>query len=148
MYLAVGSQSVDRNATARYMVELTNPLSTNLTYSLTIDGLQAGETADLANSVTVAAGQAMNVPFTVSVPAGAVAGTQAFVVSAQTAAGASDSVEGQLTITAQVDVPSLAVNLMLTPTSAVAGQPNPAVYTLSVTNAGDPPATYTLSRSF
>ncbi|HEV3344414.1 MAG TPA: DUF4214 domain-containing protein [Pirellulales bacterium] len=141
------TETVDQGATATYTVELSNPLPTAETYTLTIGGLPTGENATLAASVPVPAGKTVDVPLTISVPVGALQGTQAFLVSAQTLEGASDSVEGQLTVTANVVTSSLAVNLSLTPTQAVAGQTNPAVYRLTVTNTGDTTDTYNLSAA-
>src|SRR5579875_1434759 len=140
-------QTADRNSTVTYTVTLTNPLPTAQTYTLTTEGLD-GFGVNLASSVTVAAGQSVTTPLTVTVPAGAIPGTQAFEVRTTTAAGASDSVEGQLTVQSQVDVPSLAVNMTMTPTKASAGQGDSAVYTLTLTNVGDATDTYTLSGSF
>ncbi|HWB12842.1 MAG TPA: DUF4214 domain-containing protein [Pirellulales bacterium] len=141
------TETVDQGATATYTVELSNPLPTDETYTLSIDGLPAGENATLAVSVPVAAGKTVDVPLTISVPLGALQGMQAFLVSAQTLEGASDSVEGQLTVSANVATSALAVNLSLTPTHAVAGQTNPAIYTLTVTNTGDTTDTYNLAAA-
>jgi uncharacterized repeat protein (TIGR01451 family) len=145
--LAPSAQSAERGASVAYIVKLTNPLPTGQTYTLSVDGL-AGMTTNLAASVTVNPGQTASVPLQVTVPTGAIPGTQAFEVLAQTAQGAADSVEGQLTVLAGVVLPSLAVNLTLTPTQAMAGQGNPARYTLTVRNTGDATDTYTLSGSF
>jgi uncharacterized repeat protein (TIGR01451 family) len=141
------TETVDQGATATYTVELSNPLPTAETYTLSIAGLPTGENATLAASVPVPAGQTVDVPLTISVPVGALQGTQAFLVSAETLEGASDSVEGQLTVTSAVVTNSLAVNLSLAPTQAVAGQTNPATYTLTVTNTGDTTDTYNLSAA-
>ena len=82
-------------------------------------------------------------PLQVTVPAGAVAGTQVFEVDTQTAAGASDSVEGQLTVTSTVALPG--VNVSLSPKTATAGQGTPARYTVTVTNIGNVTETYNLT---
>src|SRR5262249_19814844 len=140
-------QAGDRNATVTYNVTLTNPLSTAQTYTLSTAGLD-GFQVDLAPSVVVGAGQSVTTPLIVPVPAGATPAAQAFEVFAQTAEGASDAVQGQLTVRTQVDLPSPAVNLALAPAQAAAGQGTSAVYTLTLTNVGDTTATYTLSGSF
>jgi uncharacterized membrane protein/transglutaminase-like putative cysteine protease len=145
--LTPDSQTVERNAQATYTVELKNPLPTNVTYTLSLDGL-SGVTPTLAASVPVAAGKTVDVPLKIGVPAGATVGTQIFDVLAQTAAGASDSVEGMLTVSADVAVPSLAVALTLTPAQVVVGQGGSATYTVAVTNVGDAADTYTLSGAF
>ena len=142
------TEAVNQGATAAYTVELSNPLPTNETYTLAVAGLPSGETASLAASVPVPAGQTVDVPLTVSVPLGALQGTQAFLVSAQTLEGAFDSVEGQLSVNATVAVSALAVNLTLTPIQPIAGQTNPALYTITVTNTGDTTDTYDLTGSF
>jgi uncharacterized membrane protein len=141
------ARSGERGSSATYTITLSNPLPTPQTYTLSIDGL-TGVTANLAPSVTVNPGQTTSVPLQLMVPDNAIPGTQAFEVLAQTAAGASDSVEGQLTILPGVMLPSLAVNLTLTPAQAVAGQSNPASYTLTVTNTGDSTDTYSLASVF
>jgi uncharacterized membrane protein len=145
--LAPPTETVDQGATATYTVELSNPLPTDEVYTLSIDGLSAGETAGLTQSVSVLAGKTVQVPLTVTVPVGATPGTQVFLVSTQTTDGASDSVEGQLTVTSHVVINTLAVHLTLTPAQAVAGQTNPAIYTLTVTNTGDSTDTYNLAAA-
>jgi uncharacterized membrane protein len=137
-------QTVDRNATATYTVTLFNPLPTDVTYQLSLDGL-GGMTVTLPSSVAVPAGQTVTVPLQVSVPAGAIPCTQVFEVQAQTAAGAQDAVEGQLTVAAEVALPSLAVHLALTPPTVTAGQGTSAVYTVAVTNVGEATDTYNLA---
>jgi uncharacterized membrane protein len=146
--LAPPTETVDQGATATYTVELSNPLPTAETYTLSLNGLPAGESVTLASSVPVPAGQTVDVPLSIKVPVGTLPGTQAFLVSAQTLEGALDSVEGQLTVTSTVAIPSLAVHLSLSPPQAVAGQTNPAVYTLTVTNTGDTADTYSLAGAF
>jgi len=135
---------VDQNTTADYTVALTNPLPTDETYDLSVDGL-TGFTTSISSSVLVPAGQTVDVPLQVTVPAGAVAGTQVFEVDTQTAAGASDSVEGQLTVTSTVDLPG--VNLSLSPSSVTAGQGTTAIYTVTVTNVGNETDTYNLTAT-
>jgi uncharacterized repeat protein (TIGR01451 family) len=145
--LTPASQLTDRNAQVAYTVALSNPLTTSATYTLSVDGL-TGMTTSLASSVTVGAGQTVAVPLTVNVPAGATPGTDAFDVSAQTDQGATDSVDGQLTVQAQIDLPAPAANLALVPAQATVGQGTSAVYALTLTNPGDSTETYTLSGSF
>ncbi len=140
-------QSADRNSTVTYTVTLLNPLPTDQTYTLSTTGLN-GFGVSLAPSITVKAGQSVTTPLTVTVPAGATPGTQAFEVLAQTAAGARDSVEGQLAVQPQVDVLSQALHMTLTPTKAAAGQGDSAVYTLTLTNVGETTDTYNLAGSF
>ena len=71
--LAPPTQSVDRDADASYTVTLTNPYSTDLTYSLTTEGLD-GFTVGLASSITVPAGQTVTTPLTITVPLSAIGG--------------------------------------------------------------------------
>jgi uncharacterized membrane protein len=153
--LTPATETVERNAQATYTVELKNPLPMAETYTLSEDGL-TGVTTNLTSSVMVGAGQTVDVPLKVDVPVGATAGTQVFEVSAHTGAGASDSVEGQLTIAADVALPSLGVNIALAPTQAVAGQGDAArkatditlAYNVTLTNVGDVTDTYTVSGTF
>jgi uncharacterized membrane protein len=108
-----------------------------------VTGLPAGFGIGLPGSVLVPAGQTVDVPLQITVPAGAIAGTDVFEVDTSDAAGASDSVEGQLTVTSTVALPG--VNLSLSPSSATAGQGTPASYTVTVTNVGNLTDTYNLS---
>jgi uncharacterized repeat protein (TIGR01451 family) len=138
------TQSADRNATATYTVTLTNPLPTDVTYNLSVDGLD-GFTTNIAPSVTVPAGQTVDVPLQVTVPVAAATGLQVFDVVAQTDQGAKDSVEGQLTVNAPVDLPTLGVHVDVQPAQATAGADAPARYTVTVANVGEVTDTYNLS---
>ena len=129
------SQTVDRAATATYTITLTNPLSTDETYTLSTTGL-AGLTVGLASSIAVPAGQTVTTPLTVTVPANEPADKLLFTVNAQTLAGAQDSVEGQLIVAPVVALQSLGVSLGLSPLQATAGQGGSASYMLAVTNVG------------
>ena len=137
------TQTVDRAATATFTVSLTNPLSTDETYNLSTTGLD-GLTVGLVSSILVPAGQTVTTPLSVNVPAGEVGDKLIFTVNAQTAAGASDSVEGQLIVSPGVLLKSPAVALALKPTQAVAGQGNFALDQLTVTNVGDVDGSYNL----
>ncbi len=136
------AQTANTSTTADYTVALTNPLSTDETYNLSVSGL-SGFTVGLAASMLMPAGQTVDVPLEVTVPAGAAAGTQVFEVDTTDAAGASDSVEGQLTVTSTVALPG--VNVSLSPSSATAGQGTSASYTVTVTNVGNATDTYNLA---
>jgi uncharacterized membrane protein/transglutaminase-like putative cysteine protease/sugar lactone lactonase YvrE len=140
------ARTVDRNSTADYTVQLTNPLPTDQTYQLSLIGL-TGFTTSLAASVPVPAGQTVDVPLQVNVPAGATAGTALFEVIAQTSGGAQDSVEGQLTVAQEVALPSLGVSVGIKPAQATAGQGTATHYTVAVTNVGDVTDTYTLAAT-
>src|SRR5262249_30614483 len=120
---------------------------TGVTYSLTVAGL-TGLGTSLAPSVFVGAGQTVTTPLNVTVPAGAIPGTAAFQVFAQSASGAIDSVEGELIVSADVTLPTRGVHLTLTPETATVGQGDTAHYTLTLTNIGDTTDTYSLSGLF
>jgi uncharacterized membrane protein len=144
--LGVPVETEDRNASTAYTVVLTNPLSTDETYHLGVTGLP-GFATNLPASVDVPAGQTVDVPLQVTVPAGAAPGTEAFQVQVTTGAGASDSVEGQLIVAPTVQLPSLAVQVGISPSSATAGQGTSATYTVTVTNVGTATDTYTLAAA-
>ena len=98
--------------------------------------------------MTVQPGQTASTALRVTVPVGAAADTTGFRVLAATADGAQDSVEGQLTVSSKVSLPTQAMNLQLSPTQASAGQGTPATYQITVTNVGNVADTYQLIGSF
>ncbi len=137
------TQTADLDTTASYTVSLTDPLTTPVTYTLASDGLD-DFTPALAPTVTVNPGQTKTTPLTLTVPAAEAAGTYGFMITATTAQGAVDSVEGQLTVLPQVVLPTQAVKLQISPAQASAGVGSPATYVLTVTNVGDVADTYNL----
>jgi hypothetical protein len=138
------TQSTDRGSQASYTLELTNPFPAAQIYMLSSDGL-AGLTTDLPASVLVPAGQTISLPLDVMVPTGTVPGNHVFQVFARTAAGATDSVEGQLSVSSEVALKSLAVQMALQPLQPLAGQDTPGTFTARVTNVGDSTDNYNLS---
>jgi hypothetical protein len=72
-------------------------------------------------------------------------GSHVFQIFATTAAGALDSVEGQLTVAPEVALNPLAVHVALLQATGTAGQGTPATFTLRITNEGDTADTYQLS---
>ena len=140
-------QTVDRNATATYVVTLTNPLPTSETYTPSTTGLD-GLTTSLATSVVVPAGQSVTTPLAVTVPASATAGTRIFLVSVTSTDGATDSTEGQLSVSPTVAIANEAVNLQISPARKTVGQGTSATFDLLVTNAGDVASTYSLAGVF
>ena len=137
------AQTADLGASVTYDVTLTDPLSTPVTYILAADELGDFHPG-LAPTVTVNPGQTVSTPLTLTIPASEAAGTYGFMISATTPQGATDSVEGQLTVLPEVALPSQAVNLQLSPSQATVGGGTPATYTLTVTNVGDVTDTYNL----
>lgn len=142
--LSPATQTVARHATTTYIVTLANPLPIPQTYTLSVDGL-SGVTADLVTTVVVAAGQALEVPLQLSASPDAAVGAQAFQIDVRTAAGAHDSVEGEVIVSADVVLPTLAVNVQLTPAQAAAGQGTRARYVVRVTNVGNAADAFDLS---
>jgi len=140
-------QSIERAGTSTFMVTLANPLSTSETYTLSTQGLDEFST-QLAGTVTVAAGQTVTVPLTVTAPPSVLEGPRGFVVSALTSEGGTDSAEGQLTVSSTVALPVENVFLSLSPTKAVAGPATPVTFQVIVTNTGDETTTYDLSGAF
>ncbi len=140
------TQTVDLDSTATYTVSLTNPLSTDVAYNLSTTGLD-GLTVGLASSIDVPAGQTVTTPLTIQIPINEIADRLIFTVNAADAAGAQDSVEGQLIVTPQVVLQPRAVSLSISPAQATAGQDTSAQYGLTVTNVGTVDDTYALSTS-
>lgn len=144
--LVEATQSADRDGQAAYALELTNPFATDQTFDLAADGFD-GLATDLPASVIVGAGPTVAVPVHVAVPANIPDGTRGFRITATTAGGVADSVEGERTVSPVVALASRAVHLTLNPTPATAGQGTPATFTVRVTNVGDATDTYTLSAA-
>jgi hypothetical protein len=139
------SQVVDRNASVSCTAALHNPLPTAQTYTLSIEGL-TGLTTDLPPSVVVAAGQTVNVPFRVTVPAGATRSPRLRRHRSDRSRGR-DSVEGG-SPSARISRPDVRRGPESDPTQASTGQGTPAVYNLLVTNVGETTATFNLSGVF
>lgn len=150
------SQKVLAGESTTYEVLVTNPLTSQETFTLSTAGL-AGLSVDLGSSVVVPAKQTVRIPLRVSVPASASGETRTFSVVAQTASGGRDSVAGQLEITARSDggggpPPTVAldtrvVSVALAPEQATAGQGTSVTFDVLVTNAGDETDTYTLIKA-
>ncbi len=154
------SRTVARGAQATYDVLLKNPFSTNQTFNLSTIGLD-GLDVSVDTSVNIPAGQTVNVPLSVAVPAGTSEGTRVFSVQVQLTAGGADTVDGELIIAGgpggsggagdpppTVLLDGLAVDVALTPATVTGGQGTAAIFTVRVTNVGNEEDTYTLSGSF
>ena len=130
------SQTVDRAATATYTVSLTNPLSTDETYTLTTTGL-GGLTVGLASSIAVPAGQTVTTPLDRH-RAGRRAGRQVLLhrqrPDARRRAGLGRRPVDRRAATWRSS--RWRVSLGLSPTQATAGQGGSAQYVLTVTNVG------------
>jgi uncharacterized membrane protein len=145
--LSPASQTVAPEASATYMVKVTNPTSSSDTFNLAVLGVPAGW-VNLPASVTVAANSFVNETVTLTSAAFAALGDYGFTVTANDANGAQASVSGDLILAGQppvTDPEAHGVVVTLTPVSATAGQGTAAVYTVQMTNTGSADDTFTLS---
>ncbi|HVX12981.1 MAG TPA: DUF4214 domain-containing protein [Pirellulales bacterium] len=144
-------QTTQPGQTAQYTVTVLNPTSSAVTYDLGVQGLPQGW-AQIAATVTVPAGGQDTVPLSITSDPFAPLGSDGFAVTA-TAGGTAGSVLGTLVLAGQPVLPpsqpdARGVVATITPAQATAGQSNPAVYTITLTNTGSVADTYSLSGLF
>lgn len=156
-------------AVATYMVELSNPLPTDITYNLSEAGLN-GFSEDLPASQFVGAGQTVNLTMNVAVPAQAENGASVFSVVAQ-AGGFTDSATAALVVDGEAPpvtgLERLAVAVELEPltetlvkrdvsgnvvetnstTRDTVGQGTDAMFRVKVTNLGEETDSYDLTHA-
>ncbi len=134
---------------AAYLLTVSNPTASAVTYNLSVAGV-APSWVNFEASVTVPASGQVQVPLTLTSQVASVAGTYAFVVTAASG-GASGSVQGTVILQGTGSIGTVAssnaygVSASLIPISAVGGQGTPAPFTLQITNTGNVTDTYTLS---
>jgi uncharacterized repeat protein (TIGR01451 family) len=149
--LSPAQQTTQPGQTADFTVTVLNPTSSEVTYNLAVQGLPQGW-AQVAGSVTVPAGGQEIVPLTITSDPFAALGDDGFAVTAA-AGGTSGSVAGTLLLAGQPVLPpsepdARGVVATITAVQATAGQGNPAVYTVTLTNTGSITDTYTLTGNF
>jgi uncharacterized repeat protein (TIGR01451 family) len=144
-------QTTQPGQTAQYTVTVLNPTTSDVTYNLAVQGLPQGW-AQIAGSVTVPAGGQQTVLLSITSDPFAALVSNAFVVTA-TAGGTSGSVMGTLVLAGQAVLPpskpdARGVVATITPVQTTAGQSNPAVYTVTLTNTGSVTDVYSLAGLF
>lgn len=150
--LAQPSQTIGRGAEALYNVRITNSTGTEETFALSTIGLEEFSTT-LTSSITIPAGQTINIPLIVAVPAGVPERIQTFCIQAQMTSAILDTVEGQLIIqggdsggpSPSASLASMAVSMDIIPVQPIAGQGSMATYRVIVTNMGNNVDSYDLS---
>jgi uncharacterized repeat protein (TIGR01451 family) len=137
--LSPAAQSRRPGEAAVFTLTIENPSAVGVTYDLSVAGVPQ-EWVDLVPQVFVAAGSAVNLPFTLTSGPFTTLGGYGFVVTAMTG-GVAGSVEGTLELAGE---PFLAADFgvakgvfaELIPVSATAGQGTAANYVVRVTNTG------------
>jgi uncharacterized repeat protein (TIGR01451 family) len=144
--LSPATQTTAPGAPAHYTVTLSNPTTSAVTYTLSIQGLPAAWST-LQSSVMVAANGSVDVPLTITSDSFASLNDDSFTVSASGDNGAASSVLGDLILAgtaAAIEPQSHGIVVSLAPTSATAGQGTSANYTVQLTNTGSADESFTL----
>ena len=147
--LAPATQTVAPGTPAAYMVELSNPTTSAVTYTLAVQGVPA-RWVSLAPTFLVNAGAMVSVPLTLTSDPFAAAGTDGFAVIASGDNGATSSVQGSLVLQgtpAPPDADSHGAVLTLSPAQASAGQGTSARYVIELINTGSSEDTFALAIS-
>ncbi|HWB10387.1 MAG TPA: DUF4214 domain-containing protein [Pirellulales bacterium] len=151
LQLSPAQQTTQPGQTAQFTVTVLNPTANAVTYDLAVQGLPQGW-AQIAGTVTVPAGGQQTVPLSITSDPFAALASDSFIVTA-TAGGTSGSVTGTLVLAGQPVLPpaepdARGVVATITPVQSTAGQSNPAVYTVTLTNTGSVTDTYLLTGLF
>jgi uncharacterized membrane protein len=137
------TQSVVIGGRAVFTLTLTNPTKAADIFTPTISGIPAAWLS-APGSVTVAAGQSVRLPISVTVPSTAEADVLPLIVDVSTAGGGAQSgaqsVQASLTVFAGVTV-------SIAPTVRSTAPGVPVTYTLAISNAESVTRTYSLSGS-
>jgi len=148
--LAPATQTVAPGAQASYTVNLTNPTSSAVTYTLAVQGLPSSWVRLGSTTVSLAAGGTASVPlFVISDPFAATT-DDGFAVTASGDNGATASVQGDLVLQgrpAPPDPDSHGIVALLTPAQATAGQGTSAYYVVQLTNTGSADDTFSLNTT-
>ncbi|MEM7798335.1 MAG: Ig-like domain-containing protein, partial [Chloroflexota bacterium] len=130
-------QTADVNTVVSYTISIDNPLPTEETYQLALNGLDAATAANLPPSITVPGGGSatLELPVVAAFPEG----LDPFTVVATDSQGVMDSDEALLRIEG-----ATGVSLALNPTSAVGGPGTGSTFEVTISNLGDFIDTYDL----
>lgn len=145
--LTPATQSITPGGSADFTVTLTNPTSSGVTYSLSVDGVPPGW-VNLPSNVLVFENFPVEVTLTLTTDLFTNPTDYDFTVVAQGTNGSLGSVQGTLTVAGSpppVDTQSHGVVVTITPTSATAGPLTRAEYTVRITNTGSSTEEFTLS---
>jgi transglutaminase-like putative cysteine protease/uncharacterized membrane protein len=132
------TQSIAPGASAPYTITLANPTAAPVTYTLSVQGVDA-RWVGLPASVDVAANGSATVSLVLSPGAAAILGDYGFSITAVGDNGAIGSVQADLVLQGlpvQPDPQSHGIVVSITPTQATAGQGTSARYTVRLTNTG------------
>ena len=99
--LSPATQTVVPGAPANYTVNLSNPSSSTVTYTLSVQGLPASWVDLSSTTVNLAAGGTVDVPLSVTSDPFAATGDDGFAVTVSGNNGATSSVEGDLVLQGQ-----------------------------------------------
>ena len=148
--LSPATQTVAPGEPTSYSVNLSNPSSSAVTYTLSVQGLPASWVDLSSTTVNLAAGGTVGVPLSVASDPFAATGDNGFAVTVSGNNGASSSVQGDLVLQGQpaaLDSNSYGVVPALSPASATAGQGTSAQYVLQLTNTGSSDDTFSLAAT-
>ena len=136
--LAPSSQTARPGEEAQFTLILTNPSDSPVDADFSIQGLDP-EWAEGLTGGTVAGNDSLERTFSLRSHASAAAGTYDFDLIATFASGISGRVSGSLVLEGIPVTDSIAqgIAVSLRPTEARAGQGNPAVFTVRLTNTGN-----------
>ena len=147
-------RTLQAGESATFTVTLENLLGATETFTLTVDGVPAGDVV-FPSTVTLGAGEIRMLTLVIDTPLDSLTGEVGFTVRAQSLSGVADAVGGVLDIASipagsgdPVTLGALAVDVTLVPPQNTAGQGTPAVYAVRITNVGDATDTYALSGTF
>ncbi|HTQ37661.1 MAG TPA: transglutaminase domain-containing protein [Pirellulales bacterium] len=141
------TQTVAPGAAASYEVNLANPTSQAVTYTLSVQGVTTSW-VNLTSTVMVAANSSTNVALTLTSDSFAAAEDYGFSVTAAGNNGAMSSVQGDLMLQGAPQPPdpnSHGLVVALTPAQATVGRGTSATYTVQLTNTGNADDTFALS---
>ncbi len=144
------TQTVAPGGQASYTVNLTNPTSSAVTYTLAVQGLPASWVRLESTTVSLPAGGTASVPLYVTSEPFAATGDDGFAVTASGDNGATASVQGDLVLEGQPAPPdpnSHGIVASLTPAQATAGQGTSAHVVVQLTNTGSADDTFSLSTA-
>ena len=147
--LTPGEHTIQPGDSAEYVLAVSNPTDADTVFDLAVAGLES-TWVEIASSVSVAAGQTVDVPVVITSDPFAVTTEFGFVITASSTI--SGSVEGRLVLSGEPIVPEAApvahgAVLTLDRNQATVGQATSTTFTARLTNTGSSRDTFALSLS-